>query len=248
MLVRFLGVGESYDTALFNSSVAIQNDSNLLIDIGVSIPAQVEKLYPDPNFFDVVYFSHCHADHCFGMPGNLYNWNRAGRTKPLTIIAAPELKEKLLGLMAIGAPDMLDRLKYKLDFIGTTDPMLFRELSLSFAPTQHSVPNYAIKVKTRNGTIAVSGDGKFTDDSIALYRDCEILVHEARTFELSSTLCTPIPGLIQRCAELKSLRKLCLVHIDRDDRRNRRSELQRLGAGSHFQVLIPSPGDAISLN
>lgn len=86
MKIIFLGVGEAFDENYPNNSQLIATDkTKLLSDCGFTVPSQLWKYNPDPNFLDLINISHQHSDHFFGLPAVLLRMWEGGRERDLTI-------------------------------------------------------------------------------------------------------------------------------------------------------------------
>jgi len=73
-----------------------------------------------------------------------------------------------------------EKFKYDINFIGVENrqTVTLNELKLSFAPTMRSIENLAIKISDGAHAYCYSGDGQFTEETIALYRGCDLVIQE----------------------------------------------------------------------
>jgi ribonuclease BN (tRNA processing enzyme) len=217
------------------------DDKTILLDCGYSAPAPLWNVLPDPDGIDLIYISHAHADHCFGLPAVLGRMWEGGRTKPLAMLSQPALLGGISDSMEAGYPGLPARFQY---------PVQYREalpgrgvewegMEFSFAPTQHSVTNLAIRIEGGGGKFCYSGDGQFTDESRELFTGADLLVHEAYSFD-PSPVHGDFPGVIGMAAEQR-VSKVALVHIQRKVRREQGERIAALAA------VVPEPGDILVL-
>ncbi|NGX41957.1 MAG: Ribonuclease Z [Chlamydiae bacterium] len=247
MELECIGVGEAFEPQLGNTSFLLHSETNLLIDCGYAVPRNLfSRNYP-PDLIDALYVTHFHADHFFGVPAMVYRWQEEGRKKPLTIIGQPGTKSLINRTIDLGYPSCRSKLDFELKYLETTDPVALNELSLSFAQTDHSMKNYAIKITKGKSSIGISGDGGLTTKTRDLFQDCTVLVHEAYTYDRAIQGHTYALDIVAFAKGLPTLQTLALVHIQRDERANRLSEFTALQKDVPFKLLAPEPGERIFL-
>ena len=185
MRVIFLGVGEACDETLPNNSHILISKTKLLLDCGYSIPQQLWKYNPDPDFLDAIYISHPHADHYFGLPAYLIRLNQDGRKKAMAIICSKELIVKIKSLLECGYKGSAAKYNYKISFLEAKKNKKIRlnELVMEFAPTIHPVNNLAVKIANGKKALCYSGDGMFVDSTERMYRNADLVIHEAFKFD-----------------------------------------------------------------
>jgi len=240
--VTVLGCGEAFDERYTNTSLLVRAEQKtILLDCGYSAPAPLWNAVHDASELDLIYISHTHADHCFGLPAVLGRMWEEGRTKPLVILSQPPLLGPLRGLMESGYPGLAARFQYPIEYreAAPATPLDWEGMRFAFAPTRHSVTNLAVRVETGAGKFCYSGDGQFTDDSRALFAGTDLLVHEAYSFE-PSPIHGDFAGVIGMAAE-QNVRQLALVHIKRTVRRGEWDRIQALEARA------PEPGERLVL-
>jgi ribonuclease BN (tRNA processing enzyme) len=195
----------------------------------------------DADAVDLIYISHEHADHCFGLPAVLGRMWEDGRKKPLVILSQPPVLARVRELMEGGYPGLPARFQYAIEYREAAPGQCVRweGMEFEFAPTRHSVSNLAVRVAAGGKKFCYSGDGQFTDESRALFVDAGLLVHEAYSFD-PSPIHGDFPGVIQMAAE-QNVSQLALVHISRKVRREQRERVDKVDA------VIPEPGDRLAL-
>jgi ribonuclease Z len=240
--VTVLGCGEAFDERYTNTSLLLRAaEKTVLLDCGYSAPAPLWNALADPDALDLIYISHAHADHCYGLPAVLGRMWEDGRRKPLVILSQPPLLAQIRESMEAGYPGLRARFRYPIEYREALpgQGFVWEALEFGFAPTRHSVTNLAVRVEAGGGKFCYSGDGRFTDESRALFAGADLLVHEAYSFD-SSPLHGDFPGVIGMAAE-QNVGQLALVHIRRDVRREQGERIAALGA------VVPEPGDRLVL-
>jgi ribonuclease BN (tRNA processing enzyme) len=242
MRATILGCGEAFDDELPTTAVLIEGRSVMLLDCGYSAPPQVWRTVPDTSAIDVIYLSHGHADHYFGMPALLGRFWEEGRTKPLTIVSQASVLEQLRQLLELGYKGLAARYKFPVEYREVKDGTALRVLdfNLTFAPTLHSVPNLGVRVESGDHCVCFSGDGMFTETSRELYNNADLLVHEAYSFE-PSPIHADFPSLVAMSAE-QGVRRLAMVHVARKVRREQQGRIEELIQTDPERLSLPEPG------
>jgi ribonuclease BN (tRNA processing enzyme) len=242
MEITILGCGEAFDERLPNTSILVRSRGGaMLLDCGYSIPPQVWKTVADPNEIDLIYISHPHADHYFGLPALLGRWWEDNRTKPLTILSRTDLLDPIRALMESGYLQLASRFRYDVNYHSAEPGKTVKlcDAAFDFAQTEHSVTNYAIRIQTEGKAFCYSGDGMYTKDSIGLFSGVDLLVHEAYWFE-STHVHADIDGLIA-VADREAVDRLALVHVQRIIRREPAPVLAAMARAANVDVTLPEP-------
>lgn len=240
MKIIHLGVGEAFDETLPNNSHLVISKTRLLLDCGYSVPQQLWKYNSDQSFLDGIYISHLHADHYFGIPALLTRMWEEKRKKPLAIICPKDAKSQIARLIDFAYKSIASKFEFKLDFIEAEgrQKIEFNEFELSFAPTIHSVPNLAVKIKSKNMAFCYSGDGQFTEETEKLYKGTDLVIHEAFTLDEKLPNHACIAELIEM-AERNRVKCLALTHIRRDVRRNQMGLIKERIAAEKAKIIVP---------
>ena len=240
MKVIFLGVGEAFDENFPNNShLIVSEKTNLLLDCGCTTPTQLWKFNNDQSFLDAVYISHRHADHYFGIPALLYRMREEERKKPLTIICQDN--KIIKDIIDYGYKGLYSKLGFDINFIEVEESQTiqFNDLKLLFALTTHSTSNFAIKIDDGKKSLCYSGDGGFNEKTEELYKNSDIVIHEAYFYDEKKIGHGCIIDLI-KMAERSNVKCLALTHIHRDLRK----ELKKKKISSKkVKIIIPKPFD-----
>jgi ribonuclease BN (tRNA processing enzyme) len=240
--VTVLGCGEAFDERYTNTSLLLRaEEKTILLDCGYSAPAPLWNAVADPDALDLIYISHAHADHCFGLPAVLGRMWEDGRKKPLVILSQPALLRQIGESMEAGYPGLPARFQYAIEYRQALpgQRVVWDGMAFAFAATRHSVTNLAVRVEAGGAKFCYSGDGQFTDESRALFAGADLLVHEAYSFD-PSPVHGDFPGVIRMAAE-ENVSRLALVHIKRQVRREQHERIRTLDA------IVPEPGDRLAL-
>jgi len=243
MKIIFLGVGEAFDENLANSSVLVLSDNtNLLLDCGCSIPQQLWRFNKDQSFLDAVYISHTHADHYFGIPSLFYRMHQRKREKPLTVIGQKGIEKLIKELMEFAYKDIFSKFEFKIDFIEVEQgqTIQFNELKLSFAETEHSIDNLALKIDNGEKSFCYSGDGMFNIKTEELYKNSDLVIHEAYLLNEKEEGHACITDLIEM-AERNNVKCLAFIHISRDIRKEKLESIKKMIFNKKVKVLVPNP-------
>ncbi len=247
MKIMFLGVGEACDEEVPNNSHLVLSDTILLLDCGYSVPGQLWKYNPDPTFLDAIYISHRHADHYFGIPALLVRMWEEKRTKPLTFICQRGLKEVIRELIEYGYKNLSEKFEFEIHFkeVEKHQSIMFNELKLNFAPTIHSVKNFAIKIYDGKNAVCYSGDGMFHGDTEKLYRDSDLVIHESYLFDQRVPGHACIADLIDM-AQKNRIKCLALTHLQRNLRKHEIARIENKISKEELKIIIPHPFEEYS--
>ena len=249
MKIIFVGVGDAFDENYPNNShLLIAEHSNILFDCGYSVPRQWWRMGYDRDFLDAIYISHRHADHFFGLPIMLMRMWEDGRTKPITIISQKKMVGLLESLTDVAYKGFLKNFKFKIKFIGVKPgkSLIFNELSLSFAPTIHSIDNLAVRVTDGKASYCYSGDGQFIKQTEELYKSSDLLIQETYLYDEKKSGHACITDTLEM-AERLNIKTLALTHLNRYFRKNQLPGLKEKIVSQKVKILIPEPSDEFEL-
>jgi ribonuclease BN (tRNA processing enzyme) len=242
MKITVLGCGEAFDDRYVNTSLLVDaSGSTVLMDCGYSVPPQLWRAVPDASAIDVIYISHAHADHYFGMPAVLGRMWEEQRKKPLVIMGQPSVLDHVRQAMEFGYTGLASRFKYKVEYLPVQPGRTceWKQLSFDFAPTRHAVSNLAVRVRAGEKTFCYSGDGTLTDESRRLFSRADLVVHEAYLFE-PLPIHADIPGLLEM-AGAEGVRQLAFVHVQRALRAKPDRIHEAMAAFTAAKVTMPEP-------
>ena len=251
MQAEFLGVGEACDESLANTSVLVRTEGDsagvVLLDCGFTVFPRLFSSLPDPESLDAVWISHFHGDHIFGLPLVLLRMWVSGRKKPLLIAGQGGIQDRVEEILDLAYPGLRKKMDFDLQFLelepGSRELIL--DITWSTAQTGHSHRNLALRLESGQSCLYYSGDGPPSAESEDLAKGCKTLIHEAYTTGQQ------IPGhaTVSQCLDLArrtGARNLALVHLQREERRNRREEAQQeLAEPKDIQAWIAKQGEVV---
>lgn len=256
--VRFLGVGEACDETQPNTSLLVEAKAGvdagpvqLLLDCGFTAPHRYFQACGDPEALDALWVSHFHGDHFFGIPLLLLRFWEMNRLKPLIVVSQPGGLDAILRAMDLAYPGFSKRLTFPLEEV-VLDAGDAKEICGTVwraAQTEHGQKNLSVRLDGRSWSLFYSGDGRPTAETEKLAQGCDCAVHEA--FVLDGAESIPGHGTVNGClrwARAAAVRRLALVHIQRDVRRTRWRDIQGIvGSCRDLEVLIPESGGILEL-
>lgn len=254
MKVTFIGVGEAFDETLPNNSQYIQAETadgpvRVLVDCGFNVPFAFWRIVESPADLDHIYITHFHGDHCFGLPALLLKLRDVGRTRPLSIIGQPGVRDKCETLMREAYASLFETLEFAIVYHAVTPkaPLALPGCSLTCALSGHGVDNFALRLDAGGKSVFCSGDGHPTEDTLKLAKGCGLAVHEAYGLEKDTPGHGSVPGAIE-FARRAGVKRLALTHIRSDVRREHKAEILALAAQARdVGAFVPEPGDAVAL-
>jgi ribonuclease BN (tRNA processing enzyme) len=247
LIVTVVGCGEAFDERLPNTSVLVRTESAvMLLDCGYTVPPHVWRAESDPNTIDLVYLSHAHADHYFGLPALLGRMWEDGRTKPLVLMAQQEVLHAAEQLLEMGYRDLRRRFRFDLQPCPVSEvrehaafDCLFR-----FAATRHSSRNFSIRIDSARSALCYSGDGALTAASRELIRGVALWIQETYSFE-PSEVHADIEDVLNS-ATAAGVKRLAMVHVSRGARRER-ARLFEAMLSAPVLCALPEPGSMFLL-
>ncbi|NIA05332.1 MAG: MBL fold metallo-hydrolase [Proteobacteria bacterium] len=249
MDVFFIGVGEACDSEHGNTSVLVTTGPGVrvLCDCGFSVPHHFFRICDDPDELEMVWISHFHGDHYFGLPLLLLRFWEMRRSRPLIIAGQSGIAGQVLKSFDMAYSGFAAKLCYPLNFI-EIEPGESRQdagLTMQTVQTVHSRRNLGLLLDDGDRKLYYSGDGRSSADVAALARDCDLAVHEA--FKLEDEF--PGHGSVNGClrlAEKARIKRLALVHMDRIVRRQQADVISDILARNP-SVTLPVEGTRIRL-
>lgn len=254
MRIKFIGVGEAFDEDLPNTSIQIRTagdhgESSILLDCGFTVPPPFWKSCPDPNDLDAIWISHFHGDHFFGIPAVLTRFQEMKRTKPLLILGQRAIDEMVHRALDLAYPSVRSKIAYDIRFL-TLEPGETVEaagVTWRSGVNGHSQRDLAVRIQSGAKSLFYSGDGLATHESLTIARGVDLIIHEA--FRLDANVSGH--GTVKSCIDFAreaETRALALVHIERNERRERFEDILRMiRQVRDFKVMMPEPGDEVEI-
>lgn len=254
MKAIFLATGEACDEHCPNTSILIKTkakgrENSILLDCGFTTPHCFFRYVVDANELDILWISHFHGDHFFGVPLLLLRFWEMGRKRPLTIAGPTLVQRMILQSMELAYPGFFPRLLYPVLFveIEPENQVDIHGLCLRTALNEHSVRSLAVRIDDNRKSIFYSGDGRPTAKTLDLAQGCDLVIHEAFTMDDPPAGHGSVQGCIDFAKEAHAPR-LALVHIQREVRPLLQQKMVQLcERNSDLEIMLPAPGDVLDL-
>jgi ribonuclease Z len=246
MIVTFIGTGEACDPQRRNTAVQLETAGRrYLLDCGFSCGSTCfaeETEVP----LAAIWISHLHGDHFFGLPQLLVFLHIQQRNIPLTILSGTDCREKILHTINLAYPGLTEKLPFPLHFIQLSPghEKAHEGLIWQTAPVNHAQDAFGLRVSDPTHSLYYSGDGKPTRESMQLMQGCDLVIHEAFSFQATD----PRHGSIEECLQLAAqlaLPRLALVHINRETRSLLSRKLERPKPPPGTELSIPEDGEIL---
>ncbi len=250
MRIKFIGVGEAFDEELPNTSILVGTGESvgenfILLDCGFTVPPFFWKNCPDPDRLEAIWISHFHGDHFFGLPALLARFRQANRKRPLLLIGQQGTTEIVTQTLGLAYPSLVQKIEYELRFV-EVEPgreLLAAGVFWRFALNGHSRNDLAVRVEKGGKSVFYSGDGMPTEQTVSLASGVDLAIHEAFRIDGEPPGHATVSQAIEFARRAK-VRRLALIHIDREERKLRRDDILRMvGAVPELEIFLPEPGE-----
>jgi ribonuclease BN (tRNA processing enzyme) len=194
MELTFLGTGNAFAPTRYWSSFLV--DDRFLFDAPPTLLPHMNRLGKDIRDIEVIFISHFHGDHYFGLPFLLLDYaERAHRTKPLTIVGPPGIQKRVESSTNLAFANVYRKQSrgYDLTFTEVKDRRAGVAGGLDYTAfkVQHvpDLDSFAYRVRIGDKTLAYTGDSALCDALVPLARDADVLVAECSCW---TETCGPI--------------------------------------------------------
>ena len=159
----FLGSGNAFaaEGRAFSSFLL---NGRYLFDCGPTVLQQLRKANVSSHDIEVVFISHFHADHFFGLPFLLLDGHYSGRIRDLTIVGPPGIEAQTEQLIRLGYPGLKpnDPHTFKRRYVEVSDLFVSNifELAICASRVDHvdEFPCFAYRVQIGGRSLVYSGD------------------------------------------------------------------------------------------
>ncbi len=217
--LTFLGTGNAFAASRYWSSFLA--NGRYLFDAPPTLLAHLKKLGKHPGDIEVVFISHFHADHFFGLPFLFLEYAElAPRSKDLTIIGPPGIAKRVEAVTEIGYANVFRKRDrgYALRFVEAADGKTGEVAGCSWAsrrvPHVPDLESFAYRVECPEGSVAYSGDAMMCEALATLADNADAFVCECSGWGSNNgPHLTPADVLKLRAAVSPSTRFL-LTHVN----------------------------------
>lgn len=246
--IKVIGCGDAFSKALGSSAYLFWHmntpDNAVLFDCGYQTPSSLfgtDGLHPR---ISTIVISHFHADHVFGLPVLLSYWVlREPRSAPLRIIGPKGIEPYVYSITEAAYPKTLEKRKFDIIFEEISKNHLADSFSFEFARTRHSIESYALKVNASGLCFAISGDGAMTEESLNLFQDVKLLIHEAFGLRGTNPTHEYLEPLLDMLDSSECLERLLITHMKEAEHESARSFLKDMAQRYRYSVSLLKPGE-----
>jgi ribonuclease BN (tRNA processing enzyme) len=183
LTLQFLGTGSGFAPGRYYSSFLL--NGKYLFDASPVVVPQLKKLGVDPRDIEVIFITHFHGDHYFGLPFLLLEYAELEhRTKDLTIVGPPGLQKRVEAATNLAFANVYRKRDrgYHLTFAEVKNGRSAEASNCRYTPykLQH-VPDldaFGFRVTVDGRTVAYTGDTALCEALIPLADDADVLVCE----------------------------------------------------------------------
>lgn len=140
-------------------------DGRILLDLPPTAVVELQRLDLDLTKINVVFISHLHADHMFGLPFLLLEYCiRRERDRPLYIVGPPGIEERTETLCDLAWPDMREagfEPHVPISYVEVTEDGDYRAGDLTFSAVRmkhFNLAAFGYRFEYESRTIAYTGD------------------------------------------------------------------------------------------
>ena len=160
------------------SAYLIQQDGfTLLVDMGNGAFGALQR-YVAPHEVDAIVLTHLHADHCIDMTSYIValRYGPGELATPIPLIGPASTKDRLEAAYdpfarKLGLQELFE--------FGTPAPTKVGPFELSFAPMNHPISTFAVRIDSDGRSLVYSADTGESDELVELARGANTLLCEA---------------------------------------------------------------------
>jgi ribonuclease BN (tRNA processing enzyme) len=218
--LTFVGTGNAFaPTRYWSSFVA---NGKYLFDAPPTLLPHLHKLGIDPGDIEVIFISHFHGDHYFGLPFLLLEFaERVPRTRDLTIVGPPGIKQRVEASTNLAFANVINRKPhrgYHLTFVEVKDRRPGHVGDCPYVPfkVQHvpDLESFAFRVTIDGHTIAYTGDSSHCEPLVRLCEGADVLVSECSCWTETCGMIHLTPNdVLKLRAAISPSTKVILTHI-----------------------------------
>ena len=218
--LTFIGTGNAFAPTRYWSSFLL--NGRYLFDAPPTLLPHLKKLHVDPRDIEVIFISHFHGDHYFGLPFLLLEYAEAEpRTKDLVIVGPPGIHKRVEASTNLAFANVWHRKKdrgYQLTFVEAKDGKSGEVAGCRWTAVKvKHVPDldaFGYRVEVGGRTVAYTGDTSMCEALIPLADEADVLVSECSCWAdtCGAIHMTPTDVLALR-SKIAPRTKFVLTHI-----------------------------------
>jgi ribonuclease BN (tRNA processing enzyme) len=207
------------------SQVIVVGNEPLLFDCGPGTGMNLMKVGINPTTISRVFLTHLHMDHSLEFPSIVFGSYLLGRKDKVYLYGPPgtvDFCRLLFEKIYPYAPEIIRRIRtgglevtpYEATEGRVLQTENYRVLS---APVKHGIRGIAYRIETKEGTVVISGDTRFSRSLIDLAKGADLLLHECSfpddMVEFARETNHSVPSEVGEVAEQAGVKKLVLTHL-----------------------------------
>lgn len=216
----FLGSGNAFGAQGRAFSSFLLN-GRFLFDCGPTVLQQLQKAGVPSNDIEVVFVSHFHADHFFGLPFLMLDGRYKDRDRELVIVGPPGIQQQTEGLLKLGYPNLVHDAGFPRRFVEVHDGIEAGACGISFSAARvEHVPGlecYAYRAEIGGRAVVYSGDTTLCNGLLSLVPGADVVVMECSCDGVPVHLS---PAGVDEVARNAPGAKLIVTHLDSLDHPN----------------------------
>jgi ribonuclease Z len=200
MVLKILGTSSSQPTLDRNPSCQVLNVNNdlFMIDAGEGAQLNLTKFKIKRNQIEVIFISHMHGDHIFGLPGIITSFMHFSRTNPLTIIGPRGLKLFIETFLQVSLSSInFEMIIQEIDANVSTVVWQTKHVTVTNFPLDHRIPTcgYHFKEREKPRNIIPEKITEYTlsNEEIRLLKIGESVYKESKLLKSDDVCLPPIP-------------------------------------------------------
>ena len=145
------------------------------------------------------------------------------RQRPLSVYTTKWGIGHLRKLFEVGFVRIGDKSPFPLELAVASRGYDIGPFAVKLAPTIHAIPTHAILLSADERRLAYSGDGRPTPESLALYRQADVLMHEC--YAIAPERSTPYHADLPTVAGIEGPARIGLYHVSTTMREEERRDI-----------------------
>lgn len=213
----FLGSGNAF-ASHGNAFSSFLLNGRYLFDCGPTVLQQLRKAGVSSHEVEVVFISHFHADHFFGLPSLLLDGTYGGRHNDLTIVGPPGIENQTEQLIKLGYPGLHGSKPQPFErrYVEVSDLFVSNiyELAICASCVDHvdEFPCFAYRVQIGGRSVVYSGDSTLCEGLMRLVPGADVIVLECSTMDVPVHLGPSGVAAVRRMASPDAT--VIVTHLD----------------------------------
>ncbi len=217
LYITFLGSGNAFAPGRYWSSFLV-NDRYLFDPSPIVLP-HMKMLGRDPNEIDLIFVTHFHADHWFGLPFLLLEYAElSGRQRPLTIVGPPGIEGRARAVTEAGYPNVFRKGGYELRWIEAGDGLEGEAAGVAFRAIEvkhaEGLACFGYRARLGDRTLSYSGDTVMCDALLPLAEGADVFVVECSCWDNGCGPHLSPADIVELRRRIAPSTRFVLTHLD----------------------------------